>query len=411
MTLLARALSAIGSITLGILLARLYGAPGFGIFALAQSVILGAAMIARSGTNNALMKYAAQTTNNAESIIYLKWGIKRTAIPTTLITAIVYLSATQIEKLSSLGGVGEVIRAMALSTPPLTLCFVLSGFLKGLRRPVAASMLENGAISLVATATILCGWLIWGISIEGAATAFTLSTFLVLCYGCIALYLVLKNTNKEVQTKIAPVKELNKVSKNFMALNLTQLFQQVGTIVIAGILVNDQELGLFRSAERIAMSIGMILIAINAIYPPRFATTHNLKNYKALKSLVLKSALSGVFLATPIYLIIIIYGRDILALFGPEFGAAYPVLLILATAQFFNVATGSIGFLLNMTGHDNLMKNAAIILVLVGLPSYTLLTMGFGIYGSAIGLAGVIVGQNLLSLALIFIKRKSIFGN
>ena len=46
-----------------------------------------------------------------------------------------------------------------------------------------------------------------------------------------------------------------------------------------------------------------------------------------------------------------------MSLFGPEFRAGGPVLTILAAGQYVNVLTGSVGYLLMMTGNERLVRN------------------------------------------------------
>jgi len=91
-------------------------------------------------------------------------------------------------------------------------------------------------------------------------------------------------------------------------------------------------------------------------------------------------------------------------LVGEGFEPAAPLLQIIALAQLVNVATGSVGFLLNMTGHERYMRNIALLCSSAGLVGFLVLTPWFGAFGAALALAFVLVAQNLLAMFFVWIK-------
>ena len=72
-------------------------------------------------------------------------------------------------------------------------------------------------------------------------------------------------------------------------------------------------------------------------------------------------------------------------------------MVLLAFAQFINVATGAVHYLLAMCGHETELRNlglaasvAIIVLNLALIPAY-------GLYGAAIAMTIVVIGQNLIA--------------
>lgn len=57
-------------------------------------------------------------------------------------------------------------------------------------------------------------------------------------------------------------------------------------------------------------------------------------------------------LAVPVLAFMVFFPEFLMGLFGEEYKVAAPLLQILAIGQFINVITGSVGYLLNMTGHE-----------------------------------------------------------
>jgi O-antigen/teichoic acid export membrane protein len=102
--------------------------------------------------------------------------------------------------------------------------------------------------------------------------------------------------------------------------------------------------------------------------------------------------------ATPVLIIMLCVPHFFMGLFGEEYKQAAPLLQILIIGQFINVITGSVGFLLNMSGHEKDMRNVvfisgslAVVLSLILIPLY-------GVTGAAIATAIALASQNLLAV-------------
>lgn len=403
-TLFARGVAALGGLLLIVVLGRLYGASGVGVFALAQSLYLGAGIIAKYGMDNALLRYVGQNHLSNHIKVYLRWALVRA----------LYLSITAALAIYGFRGffanafnspvLESVLPGISLAIPAFTLAFILSGFMKGINKPATACLLENGSISLVASFLILgfnSVWLQGGIAHTG--WAFALASWLVLGQGAWQAWLWFSRQRWE-ETKATTKEEFHSSSQAFFLMSLAQFMQQVLGIMVAGWLLSSDELGLFRSAERMAFLISFILLVINAIFPPRFAKLFYQGDYLGLAILARKGALLGSLLASPLLLVCLLFPSWVLGLMGPEFSQASLLLQILAGAQLVNVATGSVGFLLNMTGHERLMRNIALACNALGLALLFSLISLFGALGAALALATVLVLQNLT--ALVFVWRR-----
>ena len=94
--------------------------------------------------------------------------------------------------------------------------------------------------------------------------------------------------------------------------------------------------------------------------------------------------------ATMVAVALAVAGPWALRLFKPEFHASYPVLLILLVRTLINAATGSVGYLMILTGHER-----AALKILVGTLAGTALLelfliphMAQSAQQSAVGIAG-----------------------
>ena len=85
----------------------------------------------------------------------------------------------------------------------------------------------------------------------------------------------------------------------------------------------------------------------------------------------------------------------VLALFGPGFEKGAYILTILAVGQLVNSLTGSVNYLLIVTGNEIIVRNVTILAaaVLVGL--CFILLPNYGALGAAVSAAVAVAGQNL----------------
>lgn len=399
-TFVARGIAAVGGVLLFVVLGRLYGAEGIGVFALAQSIYFGAGILARYGMDNALMRYVGQDPSSAAVGTYLRWAVTRSAVLSTITAVPIYLLSGNFSDWFQAPMVGLVLPGVAIAIPPFTVAFVLGGFMKGIRRPATACLLENGSIALFACGFVLVLNTIWPVGIANAGWAMALAAWVVFGHGIFQVLRWLKRHEMQRTTQPIPRHAFNSSSGAFFVMSLAQFMQQTLAIMIAGWLLNSVDLGLFKAAERVALLISFVLLVINAVLPPRFASFHLKGDLEGLGVLARKGAIIGLVLASPLLILCFVFPHLILGLFGAEFIEAASLLRIIAVAQVVNVVTGSVGFLLNMTGHERLMRNIALCCNGFGLAAFLILIPMFGAMGAAVAFSLVIVLQNVTSLVL-----------
>jgi O-antigen/teichoic acid export membrane protein len=136
------------------------------------------------------------------------------------------------------------------------------------------------------------------------------------------------------------------IDSSFIVLN------QTDTLMIAAFL-GTTEVGIYGAAFKTAGWVSFILVSVNAIAAPLFGALYAQGDRQALQQLVSTIAHWMFYPALGIAIGLFIFSEPILHWFGPEFGVAKWSLTILALGQLVNVGTGSVGYLLMMTGHHN----------------------------------------------------------
>ena len=130
------------------------------------------------------------------------------------------------------------------------------------------------------------------------------------------------------------------------------VLSQTDTIMTGSILGSFQ-VGIYGAAFKTAAGVSFILMGVNAIAAPMFATLHAQGDYAGLQQLT-SSVARWMFYPTFVFaLLLIIYGDRVLGIFGTEFIAARWSMTILILGQLVNVGAGSVGYLMEMTGHHH----------------------------------------------------------
>jgi O-antigen/teichoic acid export membrane protein len=157
-------------------------------------------------------------------------------------------------------------------------------------------------------------------------------------------------------------------------------------------------------AQRTAALTSLLLLAFNTITAPKFALFFSKGLFDDLKMLAQSSTLAITLVAIPVVLIMCFFPEWILSIFGSEFGPASALLPVLAIGQLINAATGSVGYLLTMSGHEKDMRNIAIISGVCAILLPFLLIPKFGALGAVFSTAIAMTVQNVM--ALFMVKRR-----
>ena len=146
------------------------------------------------------------------------------------------------------------------------------------------------------------------------------------------------------------------------------------------------------------MLTSFILFAVNTIAAPKFAAMHAAGDSKGLEKMAIFSVRMMLVVAVPAVSFILLFPEWLMSMFGEEFRAAAPALMILALGQFVNIATGSVGYLLSMTGNEKKVRDNVLISGLVSIGLGVLLIPNQGVMGAAIAYAAGVASQNLLGV-------------
>ncbi len=178
-------------------------------------------------------------------------------------------------------------------------------------------------------------------------------------------------------------------------------------ILMLGFLAGPEPVALFALSTRVAETVILTLSIVAMTTGPRLAEFHVKRDYDGIQQLVTRSTLAISMWAVPIALALILTGRWLLGLFGSNFSAGYPILVVLVIGQTVNAVTGTVGLVMTMGG----MERAVLKVHTLGLAMTAILCLAlipvWHSMGAAIGSTAALVFWNI-ALAVLLYRRMGI---
>jgi len=391
-----RIIGAISGFAATFFIARYLGAAESGYYFLAFSVVVVFSAFSRVGLDNTVLRFTGGSPELA-----LNTSLKAALLVlfvSSLSAMVLYFCASFFSvTLFSKPDLAPVLQYMAFGVVGLSLLTISAMALQGLRRVSASIFVLNIAANLL---LILSLFVFADLSAAELAGVYALSSIAVAVVSCGFFYLYRPSDSKSVISWRVLFASCGPL---WIVVIMSQMVQWSGQFM-AGAYVSSEALAQLAVAQRTAMLSSFILIAVNLVVAPRFANLYRNNDMPALENLAIKSVkLIGIF-ALPIIGGMLIFPTFLMGLFGDGFTDGAVLLQILAVGQFINAMTGSVGFLLMMSGHERDMRNVTLVSGTFALLLTWLLTVQFGIVGAAIGTAIAVATQNLL--AVYFVKKR-----
>lgn len=395
-------LLAAGSVFLmNVLVARKLGAAEAGLFFLGFTLVSWFSAVGRFGLDNSLIRFVASALDSGDlgcvNSVYRKSMLWAGAVCSVLTISLLVLGEPLATVVFDQPGFGPVLLVMTFGVPLVSLYTLHAEALKGFRL-VAKSMMT---VNLIVPLVMLIGLVFFPVDTSlQTAYIYVGACFLALLVGWFWWHVAARNTAPAAPFPSEVLLASCLPLWGVMFLSQCTLWSSQ---LMLGAWSTTQDVALFAAAQRTAMLTSFVLVAINAIAAPKFASMHSRGDIDGLRKVALWSVRLMIASAVPVLLFMIICREWLMLLFGNEFVDASGALLILAIGQFVNVVTGSVGFLLSMTGHERCLRSNGLIGALLGVSLGVILIPVYGLTGGAVATAGAVACQNLLGVY--YVKR------
>ena len=386
-----------------LLAARLFGARSYGVYTVGMAAVGLLSFIGQVGFGRTITRFVAlyYGKDEPESIVRTLKLVLQISMPASVAVGLVLgVGAEPMARLFGEPVLVSSFRVLALAVPALTLATLLAAFTQGFQRMrhkvIALDMVGPGVevVGLVVLALLGAGQL-------GLPIAYTLSLVLS---GALLIYyarvdigrLAAKLPASASVSREPTSRAMLGFASSVWAVNILMNVRRRASVLMLGVMGTSASVGVFGVLQRLVVLGTTFLISFNSMFGPMVANLVERQRYGELSRLYKVSTRWMLIVSLPFVVTLGFFGREILQLYGPEFVRGSSALWYLAGALFFQVATGSCGVILMMSGRPQYSAmNEAIMLVTV-VALNVLLIPPYGLLGAAWAVAAGTVMVNTL---------------
>ncbi|MBI5850095.1 MAG: polysaccharide biosynthesis C-terminal domain-containing protein [Planctomycetes bacterium] len=277
-----------------------------------------------------------------------------------------------------------------------------AAILQGLGRVGASQFVELVLVPGLALVAI-AGAVLAGAVARSASAALACQAFAAVTAFLVARAWLVRSTTDEGGRALADgeLRAWRTTSFALLAMGVLSVLQGKADIVLCAALTGDAEIGRLGVATRIGNLVAVPLLVANAVIAPQLARAHAQGDATGLARIAVGSARRASGFAAVLAAGALLFADPLLALFGTGYGDARPALFAVVVAQLVNVAMGSVGLALLMTGHERSALVGLVAGVLVDLVGIVWLVPQHGAFGAALARgAGLVVWNVLLAIAV-----------
>ena len=392
-----RIVAAITVIVMQVALARWMGAEQLGIYIYCFAWCVLLAAVAGLGLPDAAFRFVgkAMASGNGNLILSYAFFNSRTILLSGVtLAAVAYALVIGIEGLIE-PGTRETFLIALVSVPVFALMMWFSTLAQSFYRyrlAVLPMLIFRPVFLLFAV------FLLWAAGFSLSAYSVTLVHLFIMLPILLGQFYFVRSALKEQYPSIkATEKQTSTWLRTAIPLLVTAFFIKYFlelNVIMAGIYLPADQIAIFNATFRSAFLIGFGILAMDAITAPRVAELHGSDNLQELQHLVSQSTRIKCLGSLFGMVVLVIFGKLVLGLFGPEFVVGYKALLILAISQIIVACFGAGAQLLTVSGNQDrcLVVFACSAAALFAL--HALLVPRYGINGVAVAVVLVISIQS-----------------
>ena len=380
-------------------LARELGAEALGVYALGMTIIGLLGVFNAVGLPQAAVRYIAaySATGRVELLRkFLGRGISILLISNLLLSLVLLWIGPRIATsfyhtaaLSNYFGLFAMIMLLGVLTTFLGQA--LAGYKDVMRRTVITNF-----IGTPLTMALSVGLIVLGFGLRGYIAAQVLSALVVLV---LLTFSVLKLTPAGPSFLVAIFSPLEKEVVSFSAfafgLTLLEFLMAQSDKILIGLYLNARDVGIYAVAMALVAFVSIVLQSVNQIFSPTIAELHARQQHAMLARIFQTLTKWSLGLTLPLAAVMIIFAPILMRIFGHDFEAGWPILVIGTVGQLVNCGVGSVGYLLQMSGHQrDLIKIEAVMAVVMVALAFLLIPR-WGIVGAAAAAAITNLVSNL----------------
>jgi O-antigen/teichoic acid export membrane protein len=391
---------------LGIALARWLGAEDFGIYALGIAIFNVIMLVALCGADTIVVKVVSEAYQRGDRLL----GARTLLIALVFVVSVGLLAAvfllwsshTWLHELYRRSELVSILTILSFAIPAaLAVTVIVASFqatqtyskviaIRSVWEPLGKILLALGAV-----------WAGWGL--VGAVGAVGAVSFISLVLAAYFAWTTIAQGLHAGSLDRRQIVDLAKYGLPLFVMTLVGVISPRTDILLLGYWSDPAQVGLYQAAYQTAAVLTLIAAALDAAFAPLSAGLFAIHDLTRLKTLYCNVSRWLLTVSFPVGLILLVFGSDILSLFGPGFPLAAGCLLLLALGQWVNTGTTFAHTLLLMSGRSRLAMWNSIGTGIVLLFLNWLLIPRWGITGAAYAVSLSLTLGGLLRVGQVWI--------
>lgn len=385
-TLILKVLGMLIALGVTLFISKKYGAEGIGLYNLSVRTIIFLAFASTLGIDTAILRYTGEF-NNKESQHKLKLLYKHSVqivFPVSVIIGLLLFLTTDLIANALFHNIKYTgpLRILSIILPFLAILNISVQYIRGLRFIKISESLR----SVIRPFIIIILLSILGFYIDHyLLPIFTFSAAVIISTLISIFFIYKKNLKIHLHSKNYFTKnELLKTSMPMLVITLVIFLQTNMSIYFLEAHTNTEQVGIFSVSLRLAALISLVLIAIKTISAPKFSELYWSNQHIELQKVIFHSSKLIFAFSTILAVILVLFSHTILQVFGNDFVQGKTTILILTIGYVISSISGSVGVLLNMTGHQKSLRNILLLILPISLLLNLILVPIYGINGAAL---------------------------
>jgi O-antigen/teichoic acid export membrane protein len=394
--------SAIAAFVSTVMITRMLGASEAGYVLLAISLLATLSVFFRLGLDNVILRVIGANDLSAVAQMQLRTGllwILSASIPFALLISLGadWISVAIFNK----ADFASTLRWAIWALPCMSFFMLLAMGFVGLQQVVRGTFFQN--LGLTCAFLLLMGACYWWaphlLSAELAAKLYMVSALFIVCLS-VVLWCSKPSAVLFLRARfIDPALWMS--SSNLWIASTMSLAVVWSGVLVAGAFLPAAELAYLSAAQRTANLTSFVLMVVNMVVAPRYAKLWAQGNPDGVRKLARWSTRGMILLALPVIALMLFMPERIMSVFGGGFEQGAVLLMIMSVGQFINVATGSVGYLLQMSGHERDFRRVTMFSGPLAIVCAVWFTWQWGAIGAASATAVGLSVQNLGALWMV----------
>ena len=382
------------------LVARLLTAEDYGMYNLAISGAAIAAAFARFGLDTGTLRYVAVMNGRRDQEGLwgtLQVGVVGTVLFGSLAATLLFALAYPIaEHAFDAPRLAPFLQVASVFVPMLALGDILSAATRGFKS-MRESVLSENIIQPLVRLVIIVLLALTGMDVVKAIVAFGLAD---VASGIMLIYFLNKRfgLRRPLQDARRPTREIVGFSLPLWLSDIMSSLRGNLQTILIGSLSTIRNVGIFTIADQVNMVGSIVHQAIVVSARPVVSELHDQGDWRQLTRLYQTTTRWVIMLNLPAILLMFLFPRQIMSLFGSEFTEGASALVILAGASLINIATGMCGAIIEMTGQSKWKLFNSALRVIFSILFNFLLIPRWGIIGAAVATVMLAIVSNVLPM-------------